>query len=356
MIRFRKSGFSGGVAPHDPYPLVALEIVAEVAQVAFVLPPERDVPAVDHFVAQVGALGLGLTQVHLLGHIAVFGPFLEFPEGLFAVFGLTGAGAGGGVHPFQFPAEDIPHLFRLRVVIVYALLPFLEEVHVVSFVDVDAAPVHLHDRIAHAVQEVAVVGDHEKGAPAVLEVAFQEFDGVDVQVVRGLVHDVEVGLGGKHLREGYALDFPAGKVFHGLVRVREAELGEQLVHPQFVLPQVLRVQVPGPLGRCVHDLGEDTFFRIVGVFLFQEGDADVFEEEHFSAAVRGVFPGQDLQEGSFSGAVGGDQGHFVAFVDIESDMLEQHLGAVTLGNVLDLQVTCHNYLQRYKLIRFFVSL
>ena len=83
----------GGVPADDPHTLVSLEIVAEVAQVAFVLPPEGKVLAVDDLVAEVGALDLDFGHVHLLGHIGVLRPLLQFPEGLLAVFGLAGAGA-----------------------------------------------------------------------------------------------------------------------------------------------------------------------------------------------------------------------------------------------------------------------
>ena len=305
----QEGGLPGGVPADDPHALVPLEIVAEVAQVAFVLPPE--------------------------------GKFLQFPEGLLAVFGLAGAGARGGVHPFQLPPEDVPDLVRLRVVIVDALLPLLQEVHVVAAVDIDLAPVHLHHRVAHAVQEIAVVRDHEQGAAGVLEMLLQELDGVDVQVVRGLVHDVEIGLGGQHLRERHPLDFAAGEVLHRLFPVREGELRQEPLHPALVLPQMVLVQVLRPFGGPVHDLPEDALLGIVGILLLQESDADVLEEQDLPAAVGLVLAGEDPQQGGLPGAVRRDERDLVALVDVEVDVLEQHLGAVRLGNVLDLQVTCH---------------
>jgi hypothetical protein len=39
----------------------------------------------------------------------------------------------------------------------------------------------------HGVQEVAVVGDDEDGALGVLDEAFEPLDGLEVEVVRGLV-------------------------------------------------------------------------------------------------------------------------------------------------------------------------
>ena len=165
-------------------------------------------------------------------------------------------------------------------------------------------------------------------------------------MVRGLVHDVEIGLRGQHPGQGDALDFAAREVLHGLVPVRQGELRQEPLHPPLVLPQMLLVQVVGPLPRIVHDLPEDGLLGIEGVFLFQEGDPYVFEKEDLPAAVGLVLAGEDPQEGSLSGPVRRDERHLVAFIDVEVDVLEQHLGTVRLGYVLDLQVACHN-LQRY---------
>ena len=343
--QIEEGGFSAGIAPHDAYALIALEIVAEMAQIAFVFPPETHVPAVDHLVSQVGALYLRLAQVHLLLDVAVVGPLLDVPEGLFAVFGLAGAGAGARVHPLQFPAVEVPHPLGLGIVILYPFLALFQEVHIVSAVDVEVAAVQFHHGIAHPVQEIAVVGDHQQGAAAVFQVVFQELDGVQVQVVGGLVHDVEIGLGGQHLGKGHPLHLSAGKVLHGLLGFRQVKLRKKLFHTQFVLPKMVRVQLSGPGGRCVHDLPEDGFPGVEGVLLFQEGDADVLEEEHLAAAVGGVFPGQDAQQGGLARSVGGYQGHLVPFVDIEVNAAEQHFGTVALGEVFYLQVTGHGRIQ-----------
>ena len=74
-------------------------------------------------------------------------------------------------------------------------------------------------------------------------------------------------------------------------------------------------------------------------------DADVLEEEHLAAAVGGVFPGQDAQQGGLARSVGGYQGHLVPFVDIEVNAAEQHFGTVALGEIFYLQVTGHGRIQ-----------
>ena len=149
----------------------------------------------------------------------------------------------------------------------------------------------------------SVVRDHEQGAAGVLEVLLQELDGVDVQVVRGLVHDVEIGLGGQHLRERHPLDFAAGEVLHRLFPVREGELRQEPLHPALVLPQMVLVQVLRPFGGPVHDLPEDALLGVVGILLLQEGDADVLEEQDLATTVGLVLAGEDPQQGGLPGAV-----------------------------------------------------
>ena len=336
----QESGFPGGVPANYANALIALEVVSEVLQVALVLPPETHSLAIDYLVAQVGALHLGLTQVHLLLDVGVVGPLLDVPEGLLAVLGLAGAGAGAGMHPFQLPPVDIAHLLRLCVVIVYPFLALFQEVHVVTAVDIHLTPVHFHDNIAHTVKEIAVMGNHEQGTAAVLQMGLQKFNGVNVQVVGGLVHNVEVGLTGKHPGERHPLDLAAGKVFHEPFTAK-AKLVQQPVYPEFILPLMVRVQMPGPFLRIVHNLVMDRLVRVKGIVLLQKGNAYILEKQHLSAAVRGVLPGQYPKQGSLSRSVGRNERHLVPFIDIEINVLKQHLGAVTLGNVLYLQVTGH---------------
>ena len=66
--------------------------------------------------------------------------------------------------------------------------------------------VHLHHDVADPVEEVTVVRDHKQGTSRTAEISFEEFDGVDVEVVGRLVHDEELSLAREHLGEGHALD------------------------------------------------------------------------------------------------------------------------------------------------------
>ena len=96
--------------------------------------------------------------------------------------------------PFQFAAVNVAHLLCLGVVEVDPLGAFFQEMLIIAPVRVDLAAVELHHRIADTVEEIAVVRHHKKSAAAVPEIPLEEFDGIDVEVVRGLVHNIEIGL------------------------------------------------------------------------------------------------------------------------------------------------------------------
>ena len=272
----------------------------------------------------------------------MFGPVFQFPEGLFPVFCLAGACAGGGVHPLEFAAQKVPHLVGLGVPVGDAFGAFLEIVRVVALIDVDLPVVEFHHDVAHPVEEVTVVGDHEEGAARPSQVVLEVFDGVDVEMVGGLVKDQEVGFGGEDLRDGHALDLAAGEFLHPLVGP-QAELGEQPDDAVLVFEAAGVVQMRQEQGASGPYLFEQRCFGVVGVVLLQECDADFFQELDLAAGVGLVLSGQDAHQRGLTGSVRCDQGDLVTLVHVEADMVEQHFRTVRLGDVLYLQVGRHQY-------------
>ena len=338
----QECGLSGSIPPHYSHTFIALEVVGEVFQIALAIPPETYIPAVNDFIAKIGVFYLSIRQINLFGYIAALSPILNIPEGLFTVFCLAGAGAWTCVHPFQFSPEEVAHLLCFCVVIVYAFLAFFQEVHIVSAVNVYAAAVHFHYCVAHPVQEIAVMRNHEKCASGVLQMAFQELNGVYIQVVGGLVHYVEIGLTGKHARQSHTLDFSAGEVLHGLVLICKAKLVQQPGYPELILPQVVCVKMLSPFGRIVHYLTENGLLGVICVLLLQKSNAYVFEKQHLATAVRRILSCKYPQQRGLSSAIRGDERHLVSLIDIEINPLKQNLGTVTFGNVLYLKITWHN--------------
>ena len=101
---------------------------------------------------------------------------------------------------------------------------------VVAGVDRDLAVVDLGDLRDDAVHEVAVVRGHEQGAVEGLEERLEPHDRLEVEVVRGLVHQQDVGPAEQHPGQGHAHLPAAGEGAHVAVDalVVEAEAVQHL--------------------------------------------------------------------------------------------------------------------------------
>jgi hypothetical protein len=98
-----------------------------------------------------------------------------------------------------------------RIVCVLALPHLGGSGHVfiiVARVDAQLTVVQIRHMRAHAVQEVAVVRNDDHGAVAVVEHALEPANGIDVEVVCGLVEQHDVGVGEQGLCQQYT-QFPA---------------------------------------------------------------------------------------------------------------------------------------------------
>ena len=253
------------VAPHYAHFLAATEVVGEVTHYAG--PPwilAIQVLAVDDLGAQARVV-LDLVHADIGLHARPGGPFLQLAESVLAVLGFSAAGARRGVYPFQLPAQQVAHLVSLGVVVAYAFLPLLQIILVIASICVYCPAVKFHHCIADAIQEVAVVRHHQKGASAAAEVVLKELDGVNVQVVGGLVHYEEIRLRGQHLRYGHALDLSPAELPHQTLGRTEPEVCQDL-----------------PCAKAVAYLLRDCILRVEIIILLQEGYAYILEEQHLA--------------------------------------------------------------------------
>ena len=277
-----EGGLAYTVPPHYAYLVGFLETVAEVAQQRQPVPVVADMVAVYDPVAEARSSAYAV-QADLAGGVDPRCALREVMERVYPVFGLAAAGAGSRPYPFEFAPEQVAHLVGLRVVVVDALLPLLEVVLVVAPVGIYRAVVEFHDRVAHPVEEVAVVGDHEQCAAAALQIAFKVFHSLDVEVVGGLVEYQEVGLEREYLAKGHPLDLSSREFLHLLVRVGEVEAGQMLAQALPECGLLLGVECPGDGGAVGECLLEYPGLGVEAVFLLEEGDAYVFEEDYPAA-------------------------------------------------------------------------
>src|SRR3970282_2133399 len=75
----------------------------------------------------------------------------------------------------------------------------------------------------HLVEKVAIVTDDDQRPAVVGKAPLEGFEGLDVEVVRGLVEDEEIGRAREELGENHAVALPAGEGRNGSSRALGAE-------------------------------------------------------------------------------------------------------------------------------------
>ena len=171
------------------------------------------------------------------------------------------------------------------------------------------------------------MADQHDGAGEVLQGVLEHVYRVDVQVVGGLVQAQERLGGHEHLGQGQARLFATGEdanlLLDGIVVAKQegAQQAALLRH--------------GPLGRDGVDLLQDgiglghTLECVLGVV----GDADVGAQVARAGGGR-LQASEDLHERGLAGAVGADERHVLAAVELEVDIAVDVFVAVGLGDAL----------------------
>ena len=207
------------------------------------------------------------------------------------------------------------------------------------------------------------MADHDDEALAVHDEVLQPLDGLDIQVVGGLVQEDDVrlseeGLGQQHLHlllggegahlavqnvigEAKALD-QAGDVALSLPAAHLGEFRLQLAGPDAVGVGEVLLLVQGVL--LLHDVVEvlvaqdDGIQHGVGVVLevvlLQNAHAVVLGDHHLAGGGLQI-PGEDAQKGGLAGAVGADDAVAVAGDELEVHVLEERLAGEVQGDVVD---------------------
>ena len=125
-----------------------------------------------------------------------------------AGFGFGGAGLRAAAEPFHLYADAVAQA------LLGALLPLdvglavfkkfgIAALYAQQAVGVNA--VELDNFRGNVLQEVTVVSDHDKSKTGGAQQAFQPFDAVKIEVVRGLVEEKDLGFGHKRFGDGQPL-------------------------------------------------------------------------------------------------------------------------------------------------------
>ena len=198
----------------------------------------RDVDQVDDLLAQ--ARRGHLLEFDGVAHGRHVGD--ELPRGLDMELLLGGAGAGAARQPGELLAREVAALRLSHISLSVALHALQHVCGVAAFERVDHAVVDLPHRLAHLVEEPAVVGDEQQRPlpfrPAVLEMFGKPVDCHDVQMVGGLVEREDVPI----------LEQQPGQVgAASLASGQRADAGVEVDAAQQRLDDLARLVVGGPL-------------------------------------------------------------------------------------------------------------
>ena len=162
-----------------------------------------------------------------------------------------------------------------------------------------------------AVEELAVVGNHNDGAVEGGDGLLQHILGLEVEVVGGFVKDKEVDRLEQELNHGQATALAAREHFHFLVNgvATEHEGSEDVADAG--------ADVAG--GHAVDGV-KDGEFRVKKLCLVLCEVADLCIMPHLQVALEGDFPEDALDEGGFAFAVAPHKGHLLAAADGEVDV------------------------------------
>ncbi len=177
-----------------------------------VAPSMTDTVEFDDLVAQAGC---SEGQVELPDAGGIFGPTRHDGSGRSdAGLGLSRTGRCAPPEPGQLARREVaPNRFGDDSALL-ALGAGLEVRRVAAFMHVAAAPVEFEDAGGDPVEHMTIVGYEQKPAPVIGETVLEPRDGLDVEVVGGLVEHEQVGLVDEKPGEGHPLRLTAGQGGH----------------------------------------------------------------------------------------------------------------------------------------------
>jgi hypothetical protein len=257
------------------------------------------------------------------------------PLGLLdAALRLGGACLRAALQPFHLAADPIGQRGLVLRLVAQHLVALLEEVAVAPRRLEEAfriAAVELQHAVGDVFQEPAVVAHHQIRQGLAAQQRLQPEDALHIQVVRGLVHEQDVGRLDQLAGDREALLPAAGEDVHRLGGAFEAGLAEGDGDPGGLLEVLFGIVFQG-LGE---DLPGGPPWRERWV-LWDVADADT-PAESTDAAVRLLDAGQEAQQGRLPGTVRSHQPHAISLEETEGEVLEQRPRAVSLADGLTAQ-------------------
>ena len=328
--QFDERRFARSVASHDTHLLESGEVVIKVLQDGHLVlgvrcfKGFRDILALENLRADIHIRGL---QANLPFLYALLRHTLQLIESLLTIASLVSTSLRHAAHPLQLRAIEVVRPCHLSPQVVHALLAFLQIIGIVAAIGVDALIVELQNQVAHTVQEETVVGDHQQRLVAPAQPSFQPLNHLQVKMVRRLVKNQEIGFGNQHVGQRHTFLLTATQLPHRLVEVPDFQLRQYLLGSQHALRVALMVETG-----VEHRLTRVELWRLLQIARLQVAPVDD------ATLVVALLARQNRQQGRFARSVLGNQPHTLSFSYRERDVLEQHLRAERLRQILYINI------------------
>ena len=327
MKHLHECRFPDTILSNDTHFVEAREDVFKIVEYHFVAISLAHFMSLEDFVADIARLHI---QLHVLFASHIGGFLFQLVECVDSVFCFPGTRLWLATHPVEFLAEQVVRLGYFRLLLLESFGAFLKIVVVIAFVGINAIDVDFHYLVAHIVEEISVVCNHQECDSASRQVIFEPLNGGDVEMVGRLVEKQQIGVADEHSRYCHSLLLSARQFSHWLIHVVNAELRKNLLETVFVVPGVGCVHLPDVIGYvCSRHRGalillengrylvivveasvDNAAFGIEHRHLFEVAYPQIVAECDFAAVVLFV-PCEHAHEGGFAGAVFGYDADFL---------------------------------------------
>ena len=201
-----ESALSCAVIADDAELFVTREVIVEVLEQDKVSVSLAHILGLEYLAADVGRFHL---EPDLLFLDTAMSLLLQLVEGFLAIPCFMSSGLRHSSHPVEFRPVEVRCPSHLSPSHFQALFTMFEEVGIVALIGVDRFFIELEDDGTDAVEEVAVVRDHQEGDVGAREIVLEPLYHLKVEVVRRFIKDEEVGLHDKRIGEGDTLQLPS---------------------------------------------------------------------------------------------------------------------------------------------------
>ena len=269
-------------------------------------------------------------------------------------------------HPFQFVPQEILTFFLLGKKTFFPFRFHFQIFCKVCLIGINLPFFQFQHTVCYPIQEITVMGYHQKGFGVFFQMFFQPFHSIVVNMVGRFVQNQQIHRRNQCRCQCHSFPLTAGKSFYGLGKIRNTQTSQDVFGFAFQRPRFCLVHFFGKLCRlfCQFFIGRVCFQGFHGAFVFPHQChhriipiKNLFQHsspwtEHRGLGqiphthtvhgndfptVRLIHACNDFQQGRLPCAVDTYYTNFIPFVDAEGNIVKNHSCTITFTDILRCQ-------------------